>query len=63
MRENAFYLLYAGFFFGSFVDPEDGSDMILRNLRLLSTDYTALQTGRYKSSGSKLFYYFILLIY
>jgi hypothetical protein len=29
---SACYLLYAGFFFGLFFDPEDGSGILLRNV-------------------------------
>jgi hypothetical protein len=39
-------LLYAGFLFGIFFEPEDGGDMFLRIMGLLSTDYTALYPRR-----------------
>jgi hypothetical protein len=31
---------------GSFIDPEDGGDMFLRNIGWLSTNYTALHPQR-----------------
>jgi hypothetical protein len=34
--------LHAGFFLGVFFDHEDGGDIFLRNVGLLSTEYTAL---------------------
>jgi hypothetical protein len=37
---------YAGFFLDLFFDPEDGGDMLLRNVCLFSTDYTALYFRR-----------------
>jgi hypothetical protein len=45
MRE-LYYQLHTGVFLGSFFDPEDGGDMILRNVGCLSTDYTALYPRR-----------------
>jgi hypothetical protein len=36
-----------GFLPSLFFDPEDGGDMFLRNVDLLSTDYTALHPRRY----------------
>jgi hypothetical protein len=36
----------AGFLLGLFFYPEDGGDMSLRNIGLLSTDYTALYPRR-----------------
>jgi hypothetical protein len=35
-------LFHAGFFFGLFFDPEDGYEMLLRNVGLTLTDYAAL---------------------
>jgi hypothetical protein len=35
---------------GLFFDPEDGSDMFIRNVGWLSTDYTALYPRRQNSS-------------
>jgi hypothetical protein len=35
-------LLHAGIFLGLFFNPEDGSDMFLRNTGRLSTDYMML---------------------
>jgi hypothetical protein len=35
---------HADFLFGLFFDPEDGSDMLPRNVGWLSTEYTALYT-------------------
>jgi hypothetical protein len=40
---------HAAFLLGLFFDPEDGSDMLLRNVGLLSTDYTALYPRRQNS--------------
>jgi hypothetical protein len=37
---------HAGFLLGLFFDPEDGSDMFLRNVGRLSTDYMALYPKR-----------------
>jgi hypothetical protein len=36
----------SGFLLGSFFDPDDGGDMFLQNVDLLSTDYTALYPRR-----------------
>jgi hypothetical protein len=41
---------HAGFLTGLLFDPEDGGDMILRNVTTLSTSYTALQPRIYNSS-------------
>jgi hypothetical protein len=38
---------HAGFLLGLFFDPDDGSDMFLRNVGWLSTDYAALYTKIY----------------
>jgi hypothetical protein len=40
------YLLHAGFLLGLFLYHEDGSDVFLRNVGWLSTDYTALYPRR-----------------
>jgi hypothetical protein len=40
------HLLSAGFFFGFFIDPEDGSDMFLRNVGWLPAEYKALYPRR-----------------
>jgi hypothetical protein len=37
---------HSGFLFSLFFNPEDGGDMFLRNVDLLSTDYTALYPRR-----------------
>jgi hypothetical protein len=37
---------HGDFLLGSFFDPEDGDDMLLRNVGSLSTDYTALYPRR-----------------
>jgi hypothetical protein len=39
-------LLHAGFLIGLFYDLENGGDIFLRNVGLLSTDYTALYPRR-----------------
>jgi hypothetical protein len=36
------HLLHSGFLLGLFFDPENGSDMLLRNIDCLSTNYLAL---------------------
>jgi hypothetical protein len=36
----------AGFVLGSLFYPEDGGDIFLRNVSLLSTDYAAIYPGR-----------------
>jgi hypothetical protein len=41
--------IHTGFLFSLFFNPEDGGDMFLRNVGLLSMDYTALYPTRYKS--------------
>jgi hypothetical protein len=41
---------HAGFLLSLFFSPEDGSDMLLRNVGWLSTDYTALYPRRWYSS-------------
>jgi hypothetical protein len=51
---------HAGFFLGLFFDPEDGGDMFLRNVGLLSTDYTALYPRGQKSSECQLLHIFQL---
>jgi hypothetical protein len=38
--------LHAGILLGLFFNPEDGSDMFLRNVGWLSTDYTSLYPRR-----------------
>jgi hypothetical protein len=38
---------------GLFFDLEDGGDMVLRNVALLSTDYTALYTRGQNSSAAR----------
>jgi hypothetical protein len=43
-------LLAACQLLGLFLDPEDGGYMFLRNVDLLSTDYTALYHRKYNSS-------------
>jgi hypothetical protein len=43
---SACSLLHGGFFFGLFFNTEDGGDMLLRNVGLFSTDYTALYSRR-----------------
>jgi hypothetical protein len=48
-RNQRDYLLHAGFLHGVFCDPEYGSDMFLRNVGWLSTDYTALCPRGYHS--------------
>jgi hypothetical protein len=40
------YLIYAGSLLCWFLEPEDGGDMLLRNVGWLSTDYTALYPRR-----------------
>jgi hypothetical protein len=42
----AFCLLHAGFLLGLFFNPEDGSDMFLRNVSRLSANYTSLYYRR-----------------
>jgi hypothetical protein len=44
---SACYLPHASLLFGLFFDPEDGGDMFLRNVGLLSTDdmITAVRTS------------------
>jgi hypothetical protein len=37
---------HVGFLLGFFFDPEDGGDMFFRNVRSLSTVYTALYPRR-----------------
>jgi hypothetical protein len=52
MNFPACYLLYsyARFLLCLFFGPEDGGDMLLRNVGSLSTDYTALHPRRENSS-------------
>jgi hypothetical protein len=45
-------LLYVGFLFGLFFVPEDGGDMLLRNVGCLSAEYTALYYPRRQDSLS-----------
>jgi hypothetical protein len=40
-------LLNFGFLLGRFFDPEDGSNMFLRNVCWISVDYTALYPNRH----------------
>jgi hypothetical protein len=40
-------LLHDGFLLVSFVDPEEGGAMFFRNIRWLSTEYTALYRNRH----------------
>jgi hypothetical protein len=46
----SFYALPASSFLGLFFDPEDGGDMFLRNVSLLSTDYMALYPRRHNKT-------------
>jgi hypothetical protein len=46
----------AGFLLGLFLDPENGSDMFLRNVAWLSMDYTTLYPRRQNTSYSFRFY-------
>jgi hypothetical protein len=46
---TAYYMLHSGFFVSVFFDPEDGSDIFLRNVGWLSTDYTTSYARRYNS--------------
>jgi hypothetical protein len=41
-QRGATKLLYVGFLIGLFFDTEDGEDIFIRNVGLLSTDYRAL---------------------
>jgi hypothetical protein len=43
---SAWCLLYAGFLFGLFFDPEDGGNIFLAEVDRFSTDYTALYSRR-----------------
>jgi hypothetical protein len=52
-KSPACYMLRVGFLLGLFFDPEDGGDMFLWNVGLLSTDYKALHPRRYNSSRFK----------
>jgi hypothetical protein len=45
-QSSAFCLLHAGSLFGIFFDIEDGTDIFLRNVGWLSTEYTALYSRR-----------------
>jgi hypothetical protein len=40
---------HVGFLLGLFFNPEDGGNMFLQNVGLLSTNYTALYPRRWKS--------------
>jgi hypothetical protein len=51
---SACCLLHASILFGLFFDPEDGGDMFLRSVSLLTTDYVALYARRQNSSQSPL---------
>jgi hypothetical protein len=46
---------HAGFLLGLVFDPEDGGDMLMRNVGCLSTDYTALYPRKQNSSPLSLF--------
>jgi hypothetical protein len=46
------YLPHARFLLDSFLHPEDGGDMFLRNVGCLSADYTAFYPRRKNSSLS-----------
>jgi hypothetical protein len=46
VASSAWYLIYVGFLLGVFFQPGDGDGMFLRNVGLLSTDYTALYPRR-----------------
>jgi hypothetical protein len=46
MVHTACYFLHDGFLLGLFFDTEDGSDMFLRNVGLVTTDYMALYPRR-----------------
>jgi hypothetical protein len=48
-RTSSSYLLYTRFLLGLFYDPEDGGNMLLRNVCRLSTEYAALYPRRSKS--------------
>jgi hypothetical protein len=43
---SACYLILAGFLFGLWFDPENGSNMFIRNVGYFSTDYTTLYFRR-----------------
>jgi hypothetical protein len=49
LKQNV-YLLHAGSCLTYYSNPEDGSDMFLRNIGRISTDYTALYPKRLKTS-------------
>jgi hypothetical protein len=42
VKKTAYCILYAGFFLDSLFYPEDGGDILLRNV-YLSSNYTTLQ--------------------
>jgi hypothetical protein len=44
---------------GLFLDPEDGSNILLRNVGLLSTDYVALSPRRWNSMENSEFVFII----
>jgi hypothetical protein len=46
---SACYLLRADFLLGLFFNPENGGDMLLRNVRLFSWNYTALYSIRLRT--------------
>jgi hypothetical protein len=45
-------LLHADFLLGLNFKPEDGGDILLQNISLLSADYTVLHTRKHNSSNS-----------
>jgi hypothetical protein len=45
-KRTACYLLHVGFVLGLFFDSEDGDDILLQNVDLLSTDYITLYPRR-----------------
>jgi hypothetical protein len=51
MKQVANLMLRAGFLLGLVFDPEDGSDIFLRNIGSLSTAYMALYPRKYNYSN------------